>query len=208
MAKAVLHGIFASGPTYKVGLGLSLMGVPFAYKHIDLREGAHKKPEFVALNRYGQVPVLEIDGMSLCQSGAILQYLAEKSGKFAGATPLERQRAREWIYWDFDRLAGNIYVPRAIARGFLKVEPPVLDYRVGLGKAALELLEGELKKSDWLVGAGPTIADIDVYGSVWYATEAKFDLSAHPGIKAWMARLEKLPGWKGPYDLLPQQDAA
>jgi len=208
MTKPVLHGIFASGPTYKVGLGLSLMGVPYAYKHVNLREGAHKKPEFIVLNRYGQVPVLEIDGMSLCQSGAILEYLAEKTGKLAGASPQERQRVREWILWDFDRLAGNIYVPRAIARGFLKAEPAVLDYRVGLGKAALDALEGELKKGDWLVGKSPTIADVDVYGSVWYASEAKYDLGAYPGIKAWMARLEKLPGWKGPYDMLPQQDAA
>lgn len=208
MAKAVLHGIFLSGPTYKVGLGLTLAGVPYAYKHVNLREGAHKKPEFIALNRYGQVPALEIDGMTLCQSGAILQYIAEKTGKLGGNSPQERQRVREWIHWDFDRLAGNIYLPRAAARGFAKVDPAVIDHRMANGKAALDVLEGELKKGDWLVGAGPTMADVDVYGVVCYAGDAKYDLGAYPGIKAWMSRLEKLPGWKSHNELLPQQDAA
>ena len=208
MAKAVLHGIFASGPTYKVGLALSVLGIPYSYKHVDLRQGAHKKPEFIALNRYGQVPALEIDGMTLCQSAAILQYLAEKAGKMAGANALERQRVREWLYWDFDRLSGNIYLPRAFHRGFAKVDQAVIDHRVGNCKLALDVLEGELKKGDWLVGAGPTVADLAVYGVVCYAGEAKYDLSGYPALKAWMARVEKLPGWKAYTDLLPQQDAA
>ena len=59
MARYTLHGIFASGPTYKVALMLRLTGTPFDYEHVDLRAGAHKADAFLVKNRYGQVPVLE-----------------------------------------------------------------------------------------------------------------------------------------------------
>ncbi|MBM3557598.1 MAG: glutathione S-transferase, partial [Alphaproteobacteria bacterium] len=141
MSKPTLHGVFLSGPTYKAGLMLSLTGTPFAYRHVDLRGGKHKAPEFLALNRYGQVPCLEIDGMALCQSGAILEYLAEKTGKLRGADALTRARAREWIFWDFDRLAPGIYRVRAAELGFRQFAADVLADLKVQGKAALDVIE-------------------------------------------------------------------
>src|SRR6185369_3396894 len=66
MSKLTLYGIWLSGPTYKAGLALSLMGQPFAYKHVDLRAGAHKQPEYLAINRFGQVPALVDGDLKLC----------------------------------------------------------------------------------------------------------------------------------------------
>ena len=91
MSKLTLYGIWLSGPTYKAGLALSLMGQPFAYKHVDLRAGAHKQPEYLAINRFGQVPALVDGDLKLCQSGSILLYLADKFGKMGGTTPEERR---------------------------------------------------------------------------------------------------------------------
>ena len=125
MSKMTLYGIWLSGPTYKAGLALSLLGQPFAYKHVDLRAGAHKQPEYLAVNRYGQVPALVDGDLKLCQSGSILLHLAEKFGKMGGKTPEEKARVREWLFWEFDRLASNIYRPRAIKRGFMKAEDSV-----------------------------------------------------------------------------------
>ena len=106
MAKTsfTLYGIALSGPTYKAALMLNLCGEPFSYRHVNLREGAHKKPEFLAVNRFGQVPALVHGALTLCQSGAILEYLAETLGKFGGTDAPTRQRAREWLFWDADRL--------------------------------------------------------------------------------------------------------
>jgi len=209
MAKLTLHGIWLSGPTYKVGLALSLMGQPFAYKHVDLRAGAHKKPEYLALNRFGQVPAL-IDGdLKLCQSGSILLYLADKFGKMGGRTPEEKARVREWIFWEFDRLAPNIYRPRAIKRGFLKAEDNIYQLYTGLAGDALKVLDTELGKgSGFLVGNEATIADVAVYGDVAYAQEGAIDLAPYPNVKAWIGRIEKLPGYKKYEDVLPKQDAA
>src|ERR1041385_7972763 len=83
-SKPTLHGSPYSGPTYKVALMLALLGEPFDFTPVDLRAGAHKTPEFLAINRYGQIPAMTDGDLSLCQSGAILQYLAAKHGKFGG----------------------------------------------------------------------------------------------------------------------------
>jgi glutathione S-transferase len=208
MSKMTLYGIWLSGPTYKAGLAMSLMGQSFAYKHVDLRAGAHKQPEYLAINRFGQVPALVDGDLKLCQSGAILLYLADKSGKMGGKTAEEKARVREWLFWEFDRLASNIYRPRAIKRGFMKADDNVHQMYVNQAGDALKVLDGALAKSDFLVGSEATIADVAVYGDVAYAEEGAIDLSPYPNVKAWMARIEKLPGFKKYEDVLPKQDAA
>jgi glutathione S-transferase len=208
MAKLTLYGIWLSGPTYKAGLTLSLMGQPFAYKHVDLRAGAHKQPDYLAINRFGQVPALVDGDLTLCQSGSILLYLADKTGKMGGKTAEEKARVREWLFWEYDRLAPNIFRPRAIKRGFLKADDNVYQMYTGMAADALKVLDGTLAKSAFLVGSEPTVADVGVYGDVAYAEEGAIDLAPYPNVKAWMARIEKLPGFKKAEDTLPKQDAA
>ncbi|MDP2802068.1 MAG: glutathione S-transferase family protein [Phreatobacter sp.] len=192
-----LHGFWLSGPTYKVGLMLSLCGEDFAYQSLNLRAGEHKAPAFLAKNRFGQVPVLEDAeaGLALCQSAAILEHLASTLGKFGGAGAADLARAREWMFWDFDRLAGPIYRSRAQRFGIRAFNQPIMEMYWVEGNAALKVLEQALAASDWLAGAHPTIADIDVYGVVAYAPQAGFDLGAYPAISAWMGRMEALPGF-------------
>ena len=208
MSKLTLYGIWLSGPTYKAGLALSLMGQPFAYKHVDLRAGAHKQPDYLAINRFGQVPALVDGDLKLCQSGAILLHLADKFGKMGGRTAEEKARVREWLFWEFDRLASNIYRPRAIKRGFMKADDNVHQMYLNQAGDALKVLDGALAKSDFLVGNEATIADVAVYGDVAYAEEGAIDLSPYANVKAWMGRVEKLPGFKKYEDVLPKQDAA
>lgn len=198
-----LSGFWLSGPTYKVGLMLSLCGEDFAYHSLNLRAGEHKSPAFLAKNRFGQVPALEDakTGLSLCQSAAILEYLAAEMGKFHGDGAAGAARAREWMYWDFDRLAGPIYRSRAQRLGIRAYNQPIMEMYWAEGNAALKVLEEALGKTDWLAGAHPTIADIDVYGVAAYAPQAGFDLAAYTAISAWMKRLEALPGFIGINDL-------
>ena len=208
MSKITLHGIWLSGPTYKAGLALALMGQAFAYKHVDLRAGAHKQADFLGINRFGQVPALVDGDLKLCQSGAILLYLADKFGKMGGKTAEEKARVREWLFWEYDRLASNIYRPRAIKRGFMQAEDSVYTMYAKMAADALKVLDTELAKGSFLVGNEPTIADVGVYGDVAYAGEAAIDLAPYPNVQAWMARVEKLPGFKKYEDVLPKQDAA
>ncbi len=209
-ARFTLHGLWLSGPSYKVGLFLSLAGEPFDYVHVDLRAGAHKQPGYLARQRYGQVPLLvdEQSGRNVVQSAAILEYLADTTGRFGGANLDERIAAREWMYWDFDRLARGIYRPRGIRAGFAPAPPEVLEHYTAEGRAALAILDGHLAGRDWLVGEGVTIADIDIYGVLAYAGEAGHDLAAVPNVEAWTRRMQALPGFREPADCLPRESRA
>src|SRR3954452_8943762 len=145
-ARFELHGIFLSGPTYKVGLMLSLAGEPFDYVHVNLQQGEHRQPPFLSKQRYGQVPLVvdRNNGRQLCQSAAILEYLADTLGIFGGATLDERLQAREWLYWDFDRLAAPIYKARIIKAGTRPASADVLEYFTDAGQAALKVLDRHL----------------------------------------------------------------
>jgi glutathione S-transferase len=209
-ARYTLHGSSRSGPTYKVGLMLSLLGEPFDYEHVNMREGEHKRPAYLAKQRFGQVPLLvdNENGRHLCQSASILEYLADRSGRFSGASLDERIRAREWMFWDFDRLAPHVYRPRAARSGFRQLDPAVLTQHEIDGKAALKVVDEHLAGRDWIVGDGPTVADIDLYGVVVYAPEAGYDVAAHANLSAWMRRVEALPGFVPAEALLPQETRA
>jgi glutathione S-transferase len=209
MAQAgfTLHGIALSGPTYKVALMLSLAGQRFDYHHVNLRGGAHKSPEHLRLNRYGQVPALEHGGLALCQSGAILEYLSETLGRFGGSDTAGRQRVREWLFWDADRLSPGVYRSRAYRRGFAQAEPAVVESFRQAAEGGLGVLNDSLAGADYLAGAAATIADIACYGVAFFMGEAGFEPAKWPNIQNWMARIAQLPGYKAPSDLLPMHDA-
>jgi glutathione S-transferase len=200
-----LHGIHLSGPSYKVGLMLSLAGEPFDYVHVNLREGEHKQPAYVAKQRFGQVPLLvdNANGRHLCQSASIMEYLADVLGKFGGASLEERIQIREWMYWDFDRLAPSIYRSRGMRAGFRASTPELIEIYANEGNLALKVLDTHLAGRSFVVGEGLTIADIDIYGAVAYAAEGGFDLGLYPNVAAWKARIEALPGFGATGSLLP-----
>jgi glutathione S-transferase len=206
-ARYELHGIWLSGPAYKVGLMLSLCGEPFDYVHVNLRAGEHKSPAFMAKQRFGQVPLL-IDngnGRKLCQSASILEYLAEMLGKFAGDTVEETIEAREWMFWDFDRLAPNIYRSRGMRLGLRSMPFDTAAMYFTEGNIALKVLDDHLAGHDWLVGKGATIADIDLYGVIDYAAAGGFDLAQYKNISAWIARFKALKGFGTPDQILPKE---
>jgi glutathione S-transferase len=195
-APYTLHGIWLSGPTYKVGLGLSMTGQNFDYEHINLREGAHQKPEYKAKSRWGQVPCLTVNatGHNLTQSAAILGYLAMATGKLAGANDHEKQDIREWMLWSADRSPG-IYRSRAAKLGFRTFDAATTEIYATEGKAHLKALDDHLANSDWVVGKAASIADIDAYGVVAYAPDGGFALADYAHVQAWMKRFEALPGY-------------
>ncbi|EIM24721.1 glutathione S-transferase family protein [Microvirga lotononidis] len=202
-----LHGFAYSGPTYKVALALSLMGEPFDYVHVNMMGGEHKQPSYLSRQRYGQVPLLvdRNNGRQLCQSAAILEYLADMTGRFGGADLDERLQAREWLYWDFDRLASPLYKVRVVKAGFRQAAPEVVEDCLNAARNALGVLDAHLAGRAWLVGEGATIADIDIYGVVTFSDQAGIDLTGYPQVEAWVRRVEALPGFEVRTDLLPME---
>jgi glutathione S-transferase len=200
-----LYGFAGSTNTYTVALMLSLCRHPFSYIHISLRDGAHKLADYLVKNRYGQVPALRDGQAFLVQSAAIILHLAESLGKLDGKTPLERTRIREWLFWQWDKLALPIYRLRARNRGFRQFGDEVRVMYDTEAKAAIAVLESELAKSEWIVGKKPTAADVGAYGVLRYCPDANIDLAAYPHVLAWKRRFEALPGFATPEQLLPME---
>jgi glutathione S-transferase len=209
----VLHGSAASQFTYKVGLMLSLSGQGFSFRYVNFAKGAHKSPEFLALNRFGQAPVLQHGTLNLCQSGAILEYLAARLDRFDGSGAADRQRVREWLFWAADRLSPNVYRCQGYARGLFQrhpgataSDPAVARHFFEAAEAGLGVLAAALAEREFLIGAMPTIADVACYGDVAFCGEGGLDRATWPSIEAWRARIESLPGFAPPYELLAMED--
>lgn len=204
-----LHGIWLSGPAYKVALMLTLAGEKFDYVHTGPRDDA-KKPDYLAKNRFGQVPLLTDNetGRHFCQSASILEHLAETTKKFRASSPANRQLVREWLYWEFDRLAAPIFRLRGQKLGLRSIHQSTAEMYFAEGNAALKVLDDHLKGKSWLVGRKPTIADIDIYCVVSYAAAGGFDLKPYKNLGGWMKRMEGLPGFGAADQIMPKASKA
>ncbi|MBK8458138.1 MAG: glutathione S-transferase family protein [Phyllobacteriaceae bacterium] len=110
------------------------------------------------------------------------------------------------MYWDFDRLAPPIYRLRGQRIGVRQMNQATAEMYYAEGLAALGVLEQALAGRDWLVGDGPTIADIDVYGVLDYAEAGGFDVAPFANVAAFMKRAQALPGFGRPLDLIPKEN--
>ena len=208
----VLHGSPHSLPTYRVALMLRLCGAGFSFRYVSFQRGMHLTAEFRALSRWGQVPVLEHGGRVLLQSTAVLEYLSEALGHFAGRDGVARQDIREWLFWDADRLYPPLYGWYGVELGRrgllpLRFDPVIVAEFDRKGAAALGMLDAHLSGRDFIVGDAPTIADICCYSDIAFAKLAEHDLAPWPAVAAWAGRIEALPGFAAPFDLLAMQDA-
>ncbi len=185
-----------SGHSHRVELMLSLLGLPTELIDVDLMKGAHKTPEFLALNRFGQVPVIDDDGVVLADSNAILIYLAEKydNDQWLPNDPLARAKVQRWL----SVAAGQINSGPAAAR-LITVFGAGYNAEdvIGRSHGLLKVMEEELGQSQFLAGDQPTIADVAAYTYVAHAPEGNVSLSDYPNVRAWLARVEALPRFVG-----------
>ncbi len=203
--RIVLYGHFNSMPSSKVRLMLALAGVPFSYRHVDLGQGAQKQPDYLAMNRFGQVPVLRHGDVTLAQSNVILRYLADVLGKFGAAGEGEQREIAQWLDWEADLMSSGVRALRNAVR-FWKSDPAVVEHVRSRAERALNTLNAALADRDFLVGSRPTIADMAVLPHVAVANEGGFDLTPYENVRAWVVRMMALPGAGHPYDLMPKED--
>jgi glutathione S-transferase len=212
MSEFVLHGSPHSLYTYKVALMLRLCRIAFTFRYVSFQRGMHLTSEFRALARWGQVPVLEHRGRALTQSAAILEYLSETTRNFAAVDAATRQDVREWLCWNADILSPPLFNWYGVELGRRGLLPLSFDTGVVTdfqrrGQRALDVLDEKLGGRRFLVGSTPTIADICCYGEIAFARLSDRDLSQWANVTGWSARVEALPGFALPFDLLAMQDA-
>lgn len=205
-----LHGFSQSGNTYKVALALQALGQPWEAVHLpfaDFVGGLTRSDDWrQEVNPMGEVPVLEEGARRLTQSAAIMLHLAERHGAYGGADADGRQEVLRWLFFDNHKFT-SYFATWRFMKSFAPSEPdPVLArWMRGRVDSAFAIVERHLSTRDHLVGEAPTIADMSLCGYLYFpAAESGYDLAtSHPNMARWLQRLQALPGWKGPYELLP-----
>ncbi len=191
-----LYDNHLSGNGYKPRLLLAHLGRIYERIEVDILKGETRTPEFLARNRNGRIPVLELqDGTCIAESNAILFYLAEGS-RFLPFDTLSRAVTLQWLF--FEQYSHEPFI--AVARHWIQHVEMTEAQRARLadkqegGRAALSVMEGQLRESDWFGGNSMNIADIALYAYTHVADEGGFDLADYPAVSDWLDRVARQPG--------------
>jgi len=199
MSNITLYRHPLSGHSHRVEVFLSLLGLNANIIDVDLANGAHKKPDFLAKNSFGQVPAIEDnngdDTITLSDSNAILMYLArsyDKENTWLPENAVDVANVQRFL----SVAAGKIAYGPAVAR-LVNVFGAGLDKEAAIAAShtILAQLDEHLAKRDWLVTNKPTIADVANYSYIAHAPEGDVSLESYPNIRHWLARFENLPGF-------------
>ena len=184
-----------SGHAHRAELALSLLGLPHELVDVDLAARAHKTPEFIARHPFGQLPLLEDDGHFVWDSTAILVYLASKydaGGSWLPQDPAGRAAVQSWLSVASSLIA---YGPAAARVANLFRTGADTAEAIARAHGLFKVMEGELARRPFLVGERPTLADVAAYSYIANAPEGDVDLSPYAALRAWLARVEALPGF-------------
>jgi glutathione S-transferase len=189
-----LYRMALSGHAHRVQLFLSLLGLPYEMVDVDLRAGEHKRPEFLRMNCFGQVPVIQDGDVTLGDSNAILVYLEGRyvPGQWLPRDPAGAAQVQRWLSVAAGQLAFGAAAARVIV---LFDRPDDPSSAIARADALLQVMESELATRPFLIGDVPTLADIANYTYAAHAPEGNVSLEPYPNVRAWLARIEALPGF-------------
>jgi len=199
-----LYCVGESGNAYKAALMLNLCGCDWQPVFVDYFKGETRDAGFRNdINELGEVPVLEHRGKRLTQSGVILTYLAEHTGKFGG-NEAQRLEVLRWLLFDNHKFTSYYATLRFLVGIQNSGEAAVIEFLRGRVLGAFGIVERHLATRAFMLGDAPSIADISLVGYHYYEEATTIDMQAFPNIIAWQQRIAALPGWKHPYELMPR----
>jgi glutathione S-transferase len=187
-----LYTTLLSGHGHRVKLFLTLLDLPFEVVELDMKAGDNRKPEYLALNPFGQVPTVQDGDITLFDSNAILVYLAKRYGdaSWLPEDPLGAAAVQRWL----SLAAGQIAYGPCTAR-LVTVFGAPHDHETAkkLAVKLFDVLDGELAHKPFAAGNQVTIADIAAHTYIAHAPEGGVSLDPYPNIRAWLRRVEALP---------------
>jgi glutathione S-transferase len=207
-----LHGFAQSGNAYKVALLLQALRQPWTAVHLAFEQFASGIQRSDAwrqdVNAMGELPILEVDGRKLTQSGAILLYLSKKHGAYGGTSEDDQYEVMRWLLFDNHKFT-SYFASWRFTKSFMPTPPdPGLEkWLKGRIDNAFGIVEKHLSNREYVVGTEPTIADLSMCGYLYFpADESGYDVAKqYRAMARWLERLKQLPGWKPPYEMLPGQ---
>lgn len=188
-----LYHYALSGHAHRAALFLSLSGLPHELIDVDLAAGQHRRPEFLALNAFGEVPVLEDSGIIIADSLAILLYVARRIGPshWLPGEPAVEAEIQRWLAVAAGKVAYGLCAARLITVFGAHFDPREVMQRA---HATLEVMEHTLERWQWLARTvQPSIADVALYSYTASAPEGNVDLAPYPHVRRWLSCIEQLP---------------
>lgn len=190
-----LYDFALSGHAHRVRLFLSLLGLPSEMIDVNLVGGEQKTAPFLALNPFGQVPVMEDGDTVIADSNAILVYLAlryDPDRAWYPQDPVLAAGVQRWL----SVAAGELSSGPGAARLADKFGVPLDAGKArDLAQRLFGLVDAHLADRPFLVGDGPTIADVAMYSYTALAPEGGVALTPYSHMRAWLGRVESLPGY-------------
>jgi len=190
----------------KVSILLEELGLPYEAHSVNISKNETWGPEFLALNPNGKIPaILDPAGpggepLALFESGAILVYLAEKTGRFLPADPAGRYETLQWVFFQMAAIGpmfGQVgFFHKFAGRDYEDKRPR--DRYAAESKRLLGVLETRLEGRQWIMGDDYTIADIAILGWVrnlvgFYEAGDLVDYASLKNVPAWLARWLERP---------------
>jgi GST-like protein len=191
---------------HKITLFLEETGLPYVIKPVNIGRGEQFAPAFLAISPNNRMPAIvdtEPAGVgepvSVFESGAILQYLAEKTGRFLPTDLRGRVAVLEWLYWQVGGLGPmlgqnhhfNRYAPEKI--------PYAIDRYVNETRRLYGVLDGRLDGRDYIAGKDYSIADMAAYPWIVPHEAQGMDLADFPHLAAWFERIRERPATRRAY---------
>jgi GSH-dependent disulfide-bond oxidoreductase len=200
--------------TWKTGNGrkavfmLAESGLPYRIIPVDLSKGQHKTPEYTKMNPNQVIPtIIDQDApggpLTIFESGAILVYLAEKSGKLLPSNAAERATCYQWMFWHAATFVPGVIPLHMMAQGRIPKEPAAEQAALARSKALYTMLENRLGQSPYLAGAQFSVADVMMSPMLTRRNWHGIDLVNFPNLKRWYEAITARPGAKEAFSDAP-----
>jgi glutathione S-transferase len=202
MPRLVLYGNKESGHSYKVKLALSVLGLEHEYRSVDLAlDRCDRPPEFREVSRYGEVPVLVVEGEPMVQSNAILMHLARTTGRLRGERGPDR--TVEWLFWEANRIGFSISNLRFARRFKTDTQADIIAWLEARARSDLDRLDAEFQAGNgFLLGSTISVADIACCGYLFWPEQTGLDYGEWKHVSAWLDLIRAVSGWAHPDALL------
>ena len=190
---------FYTAPTpngHKVSCTLEAMELEYETHVINLMENEQKKPEFLAISPNGRIPAIvdrDADNLSIFESGAIMIYLAEKTGKLMPKNFNEKAKVLEWVMFQMGGVGPMMGQANVFFRYFPEKIQPAIDRYQNEGRRLFEVLDTHLAKQDWLAKEY-SIADIANWCWVRTYKWSGISIEGLNNLERWMKAMYDQPG--------------
>lgn len=206
MSNIILYGHPDSGHSYKIALALTLMGINYELRIIDLSiPRAQRDAAWQLASRFGEVPVLVTGDKNMAQSNAILLHLARENNALGWEN--DSDRLTEWLFWEANRIGLSLPNLRLYTLFNTDIDPAVIAWMHTRLHADLDRLDQELGQTIFLMGDRVGAADIACCAYLFFVADIGLTLDRWPALQRWLDAIKALPGWQHPFDLMVAKSA-